>query len=252
MTKTTMDMTEIEQIVREVVRRIEGLAVPDDRSAGRSGVLHVEGPVVSLASLQSQLDGNGEAPSSRVVHPTSLNAQLEGIDRVAVAARAVVTPAVRDLLQERSISLILGVEGPTGCDAAPTESLLVGIDIDSVGQVGGWDALERKIPVERARGCDLAGLIDTVATEVQRDRRLALLLTEQTAVALCLANRQQGVRAVLATDMQTEREAVDSVGANLLICSPRRTVAGERLRMVEHFYRRGVVECPDKLRERLG
>ncbi|MFV2069695.1 MAG: hypothetical protein ACC645_22240, partial [Pirellulales bacterium] len=100
-----MDVTEIEQIVREVVRRMEGLAKPDDRAAGRPDVLHVDGPVISLASLQSQLDGNGEAPSSRVVHPTSLDALLEGIARVTVAARAVVTPGVRDYLRERGISL---------------------------------------------------------------------------------------------------------------------------------------------------
>jgi len=247
-----MDVHAMEQIVREVVRRLEGLAQPADGAADRPGVLHVEGPVVSLASLQSQLDANGKTGRIDVVHPTALHKGLEGIDRVLVAARAVVTPAVRDLLRERGVALVLRADGAGDHVAMPAAALLVGIDRETAGQARQWDMLERTLPIERTGGRDLVRLVDGVGTAVRRDRRLALLLTERTAAALCLANRLPAVRAVLAADLLTAREAVDAVGANLLICSPRRTAAGERLRMVEDFYRRGVVPCPDTLRERLG
>jgi ethanolamine utilization cobalamin adenosyltransferase len=44
--------------------------------------------------------------STRVVTAVELNGKLEGIKRIEVPRRAVVTPAARDYLRERGVQLI--------------------------------------------------------------------------------------------------------------------------------------------------
>jgi hypothetical protein len=89
-----LDPDQLEWIVREVVRRLQGDAF---RSAPPRG----EGP------------GEASAPP-RVAHITltqslittaTLERQLDGVTHVTVPKRAIVTPAVHDLLKERNIQL---------------------------------------------------------------------------------------------------------------------------------------------------
>ena len=79
MTYTEQD---VERIVLEVVRRL-GLLGPPKLTA-RNELTLVE----------------------RVVTMRSIEGKLDGVGRLIVAARAVVTPAVRDELKQRNIELV--------------------------------------------------------------------------------------------------------------------------------------------------
>jgi hypothetical protein len=90
-----LDPDQLEWIVREVVRRLRG----------GSGL-----PLVS-----GEGPGEGAPPrdahvvlTQTVITAELLKHKLQGVTRVSVPARAVVTPSVRDLLKERNIELVKG------------------------------------------------------------------------------------------------------------------------------------------------
>ena len=86
---SSIDPDLFERIVQEVIRRLSERGLVAERPAGRarSNELRIDAKVVALASLEGRLDGIG---------------------RVIVASRAVVTPAVKDALKDRKIELIRG------------------------------------------------------------------------------------------------------------------------------------------------
>ena len=88
MSTTHLDPELFEQIVQEVIRRLldRGMGVADTAvSAETTKKLEIEDRLVTLATLRGRLDGVGE---------------------VVVARRAVVTPAVKDELNDRGITLM--------------------------------------------------------------------------------------------------------------------------------------------------
>ena len=74
-----------ERIVQEVIRRL------------------VAGGITVGATGNKQL-----ALSERVITLATLDGKLDGVETVSVQKRAVVTPAVKDELNRRSIRLVLG------------------------------------------------------------------------------------------------------------------------------------------------
>jgi len=79
----------IEQVVQEVVRRLRALS-PKDRArfenlAKSHRTLTIDQRVISIAVLEGQLDG---------------------VKKVVVQPKAIVTPAVRDELRDRDIQLV--------------------------------------------------------------------------------------------------------------------------------------------------
>jgi hypothetical protein len=78
-----LDADQLEWIVREVVRRL------------REGAAGAAAPIA---------DGQLTLPHTLITAAT-LEHRLEGVARVSVPPRAVVTPAARDLLKERNIEL---------------------------------------------------------------------------------------------------------------------------------------------------
>ena len=86
MTGTQWDPELIDRIVQEVVRRLleRGMSVADDTVPGCPRELRLEQRLVTLATL---------------------NGKLDGVERVIVRKNAVITPAVRDALKDRSILL---------------------------------------------------------------------------------------------------------------------------------------------------
>ena len=85
--KTSLDPDLIERIVQEVVRRLLERGVEIERS-------------------QSQNPSSDFCVDSKVVALASLEGKLNGIRRVIVGPRAIVTPAVNDELRDREIELI--------------------------------------------------------------------------------------------------------------------------------------------------
>jgi len=95
-----LDPDQLEWIVREVVRRLQEAALP----APSAGQTRRDAPAARAEATY--------APDSHVmltdklITTATLEFRLQGVSRVTVPARAVVTPAARDLLKERSIELV--------------------------------------------------------------------------------------------------------------------------------------------------
>ncbi|MEQ8788588.1 MAG: hypothetical protein RIC55_19920 [Pirellulaceae bacterium] len=79
----------IEQIVQEVLRRLQAMGVK----------LDAEAPQSNIAGQELVFDG-------RLVTLDRLRGRLTGVRRLVVSKRAVVTPAVRDELKDRQIELV--------------------------------------------------------------------------------------------------------------------------------------------------
>jgi hypothetical protein len=97
-----LEPDQLEWIVREVVRRLhDTVSSGSHPSAGRAG----EGGQCDQSS--SHLNADLTVPD-RIVTVSHLDGKLNGVARLHVARRAVVTPAARDLLKERGVELVRG------------------------------------------------------------------------------------------------------------------------------------------------
>jgi len=217
---------DIEQIVRQVMRQLEdpsGRARQNtQRTPAATGELHVAEPVLTLAALKGRLDGIGRVTASRTT---------------------VVTPAVRDLLKERGIQLTRTDEAAKQAAAA----VMLGVAETDYEPAGLVQMLRQQgINTERIAKCGLISAVDELVDSAARGGRIGVLLTRQTAAALCLANRTAGVRAVIANGVESVRTARTTLAANLLVTDPQgrslhelagiiRTCATERPGWTPHF-----------------
>jgi hypothetical protein len=187
----------------------------------------------------------------RVVTLSEVDGRLDAVRRLVVPPRAVVTPAVRDELRRRDVTLAYA--SPTVVQAAaPVRLVLV-----TVGPQPDWAPLVGAlrgdgIAVDQHRFDCLIAATDRLAGEIVKPDTLGLLLTRHTAAGLCLANRLRGVRAVSGTDAGTVAAAAAAVGANLLVVDPAAVGPFPLRQIAAEFCRAGTRPCPDVFQERLG
>ena len=231
---------DVNRLVREVLDRLR--VVPDASPkpgepppAGRAGPT-TDGDLIVTA---------------RVVTADDVEGRLDGVRRLVVPLRAVLTPSVHDLLHRNGVTLVRAPgETAQAAQGVRLVVLTVGESFDPAGLIGVLASEGIRVDA-RTSDCLIASS-DELAGELGKGSTLGLLLTSETAVALCLANRCAGVRAVRGTDAAAAAAAVDSVGANLLIVAPAKTSFFQLKLMVTEFCRGGIRHCPEVLRERLG
>jgi hypothetical protein len=192
---------DIERIVRQVLQHLEekpGSARQNAReNTAATGELHVVEPVLTLAGLKGRLDG---------------------VRSVAAPRGTVITPAVRDLLKEKGIRLTRTDEP---AQQAAT-SVVLGVAETDYEPAGLVQMLKHQgINTERIAQCGLISAVDELVDAAARGGKIGVLLTGQTAAALCLANRTKGVRAVIAQGAAAVRTARTTVAANLLVTDPQ-------------------------------
>jgi hypothetical protein len=107
------------------------------------------------------------------------------------------------------------------------------------------------IGVERLPKVGLTGVVDELSEQIFKSGERGLLVTTHTAVAVCLANRHHGVRAVLGSNARATAEAVAAVGANLLVIDATGKSLFELRSMTRHLVQGGGV-CPPAWKDRLG
>ncbi len=190
--------------------------------------------------------------TGRVVTLSALDGRWAGIHQLVVPPGAIVTPAVRDELRRRNVALGFATSPING---APTETLLLTL----VAHAGAGDpaelvaALTGAAVVVRQENLDcLIAACERLAGLVADGKGLGLLLTRHTPAAMCLANRHQGVRAVLATDVMTTVAAVKAIGANLLVADPTTLGGGRLKRIVLDYCKAGMRPCPRVFEKELG
>ena len=238
-------LTEIERIVREVLAELGvapmGSAAPAvDRDSAKTPPAAAPLPAPDEVVVNSQ-----------VVTMEDVAGRLAAARRLVVPPRAVVTPAVRDELRRRNVTLVRATASPSR-RAAVSRLVLVAARtkrdpvtlVRALGQEG--------VQVEQHAADCLIAATDRLAGELVKPDTLGLLWTRHTASGLCLANRHPGVRAVLGTDVPATGSAVEAVGANLLVLDPVVGTAFQQRQILSEFCRGGVRQCPETLKQRLG
>jgi hypothetical protein len=251
---------DIDAIVRAVMRRLAespGAAPPPvcvppaAVACAKDDELSVTAAVVSLAALEAQLAGRpADAAAARVVAPTAVAARLDGLRRLVIRRGAVVTPAVRDLLRQHGVTLVTAIDSQSmGPGEVPLTLVAVATTYDPAALVA---SLARETTVAEIPAVDLISGIAALADRVGCGGSLGLLITDQTAAALCLANRDPAIRAAAVTDVAEVAAVVQEIGANLLLVNPAQRGTAALTAIARAFCQQGPQPCPTALRDALG
>jgi hypothetical protein len=198
---------EIERIVREVTRRLSLRAETQGSVSSPTNPSLVNEPVLQL--------------QARVVTVSALEGRLDGIDRLIVPADAVVTPAVHDLLHGQEIKLLRSGHAPKATAAWGT--LIVAVDgtlcpsasiLEAVSALG--------YHAEPLQVAELAKGVGQLACRLTETTCRALWIAKRPAAAVCLANRDDRIRAAWAVDTASVASATASIAANLIVVDPTR------------------------------
>ena len=233
---------DVERIVREVLAEL-GQASGETVCPVPTATSLRSAPVTpDPRSPNSEADNDQLVVNRRVVTLSEVEGRLDGVRRLVVPPRAVITPAARDELLQRNIHLVYAEAKPPA--SLRLVMLTVGRQFDPASLV---DALRQEgVNVEpHTTDCVIAA-IDHLDGELAKPDTLAVLLTRHTAAGLCLANRHRGVRAVARLD------AVSEVGANLLVLDPGTRAVFQLKQTIGEFCRGGRRPCPEVLKERLA
>lgn len=247
---------DIDRIVHEVIQRLGGAQPPRSAPAHgcAGGELGMMAHVVSLAELDAHLarhrgePGSAQSARQSAVNSRALANRLQDVKKVLIPRGAIVTPAVRELLHQQKIPLVVMTEPRQSAHAVAVAVGVVAARYDASALVR---SLAQEFNVQQLAGTDLVTVVDELADLVTKGGYLGLLFSQQSISALCLANRHGGVRAAAAVDRDAVREALDAVGVNLLIVNPARTPIGELNRVATYFCREGPKPCPEVLKTRL-
>ncbi len=184
-----------------------------------------------------------------VVSATVLADRLAGVGRLMVRRGAVVTPAARDLLRERNIDLSYQT---AASQAGARTRLVVGLADTNCPTTTLFNLLTREpLAIEHVTATDLAAVLDELAGQLAKPMTLALLLTGESAAALCLANRLPGVRAATAGSIRDVVAAIAAIGINLLVLDPTGKSPFVLKQWIARFCQGGPRVCPESWRQRL-
>ncbi len=279
---------DIEAIVREVLQALDSQGAQASSADSATGPSDgaAAGPPVGCPSVPVPKPGNAVAPpsntngqlpnkgdnnaasggpgdrsptlpdrselvvSSRVVTLEQVADRLDGVRRLVVSARAVITPAVNDELVARGVQVVRRADQATQPSTTQLAVWVLGKRFDPAALLTGLQSEGVAVTAERA-DCLIAAT-DAAAGAITGEQTPAAVITRQPAAAVCLANRHPGVRAVWAVDPAQAEAQTSDVGANLLVLDPVRLPVFQMKQILARFARGGIRRCPDSLKSRLG
>ena len=226
-------MEEIETLVREVLARLT-------TTAGQSS------SVAQLADSQPLVPvaNSTLAWSPRLLTQQALVDKLAGVQIVRVAQGTVVTPAARDLLRQHEVRL--EIDGKIRATMPSQPQLVLGVAECRFSPASLMPRLKQQaVPTEQVAESGLPKVVEELADRVVHHGRVALLLTEESAAALCLANRRHGVRAALGNSTTMVSKALQSIGTNFLIVEPAGRSPFELCALASQFCAAPARQCPE-------
>lgn len=237
--------SDIEAIVREVLKRLNGAAP----SPGLRPHSPIERGIHAEVERAANRDNAAIAIGDKLITLASVAGRLAGASAVSVPRGAVITPAARDYLRENKIAI--GYETASG-PVSGAARLVMGVAetafepaalIARLGKTG--------VPIEQLARVGLAGVVDELADRTRLGGERALLLTGQHEAALCLANRRGGVRAANVGCYLGVRRARRAIGVNFLVINPQGKSLHEIERAVKEFCA-GEAVCPTEYAGKLN
>lgn len=222
----------VERIVRQVLAAIasprDARLVPAAAASPSGEELVVDRAVVSLRDIEGRLGG---------------------VQRLVAPRGAVFTPAARDELRKHGVSVASRLDAAR---AAQAVHVVLAVADSSYQPAALTSALQAEgMGVERLLQVGLTAVVDELSQQIFKGGKRGLLITTQSAPALCMANRHHGVRAVLGTDSRATSEAMAAVGANLLVIDATGKSLFE-LRKLVRALMQSTGTCPPRWKDRLG
>ncbi len=185
---------EIERIVRLVVERLVKESASVGEVAAKAsppvGELRLDSKLVTVSSLKGKLN--------------------DAITVLCVPAKAVVTPAVKDELKDRGIRLRRANQAD--CGQEDLSPVVINAAKQTVSSA--WHAAGRSEQVGNLK------LALQRAISVAQSDKMVVVLVDQPDVAAAAANRTSGIRAMVACASHEWKSAVESLGANFVVCHP--------------------------------
>lgn len=248
----TTSNAQIDRLVREVMDRLgHELRAGITPAAPHNGSAASEGGTPSISSPPH--NDTPSAPHALVLTQKLIAlADVEGRvpkgGAVAIAGQAVITPAARDYLRAQQARI--------ETQAAPAKSGGTGAarrDVSLAAAVGtGRGAAAQSVLVElpdrlasllaksglavqHIPHVSLPGTVAELAESVALGGSLGVLLTDEPAAAICLANRRRGVRAAAAANLEELEAAWAAIAVNLLVLNPRGTSSWQLIRLAQRY-----------------
>ncbi|MFV1967403.1 MAG: hypothetical protein ACC628_18390 [Pirellulaceae bacterium] len=234
---------DIDRIVNEVLRRLQSLASSDDVASPLAKTTKAKTTKAKTTKERTTHNANELCLDERVVTLAAIRDRLRGIRHVRLCPKAVITPSARDEFRKRGIAVERHAAEP---GVTPGNATLVIARADTNYDAS---ALLRQVGGASIEASGLVAAVETLAERVPDDRQVGVLLTARTAPALCLANRHSGVRAALGGSAGMVRDAVQSMGANLLVIDPANRSLTDLANTLREFIRGGIRNCPAEFRE---
>ncbi len=209
---------DIEAIVREVIDRLgRGSASngssPSQRDPSRHDPTRND-PSAVPGAVTPSVPAGGVTVDARVVTAQLLGRQFAGQAVLRLRHDAIVTPAARDWLRERSVAV--STHNATPRPHARRSVVLAG---DGRFELDPWLSREplASCHTRILTNTSLPRAVAEITAHVARGDHLGILISDQPHAAVCLANRREGIRAVHAVTPAIARDAVAEVAANLLV-----------------------------------
>jgi hypothetical protein len=178
-----MKQEEIERIVQEVVQRLAAV------TGSVTDTLVVQDRLVTLATVEDR---------------------LQGIRRVQVDRRAVVTPAVMDELKSHRIELSRHAEQTVG---GPAPTLFMAKTTTTNAR---WTS-DLPCAVSEVTGNTLEEIIANMRVQLPSSISLGAIVTAAPEQAVCLANRHAPLRAFHGLSVANVERAVATLAANVIV-----------------------------------
>lgn len=187
--------------------------------------------------------------TTKVVSATELEGRLTGVSQLVVPRGAVFTPAARDEIKKHGVTIASAVEASKLASGTVLHVAACGTTYNAQSL---WQSLMADgIRLEPTVSGGLPGAIEVLAGAAASGR-VALLVTDQVATAMCLANRNRSVRAALGSSVAAVDQAVAEIGPNLLVVDPTGRSVFEMKLAIRHWLRHGQPICPAALATQLN
>lgn len=195
----SLNRTDIESLVRRLVTQAL------DRGALSSS---------SESSLPKSIE-SGSVLGDRVISLESLRKLPKDCKAIEVSAKAIITPAVKDWLREKGISIVR--------EERRSGKLNSSAPIVVLGTAPYLSVLKQALCPKQCQvedtSRDATQCLRDVRLALQHQRRLAWLLVESPYAEMWQASRDDAMRSVVVRDHQEMVEALQQVPANLIIAS---------------------------------
>ncbi|MCA9264704.1 MAG: hypothetical protein KDA60_12675 [Planctomycetales bacterium] len=214
----TLTAAQIDQIVREVVRRLQ--AKSDNGSPAAPAAVSV--PAVPAAA---PVPAHVLRLHESVITLASLEGRWKGVRQVIVPARAVITPSVKDELRRRHVTWERAAVEPTATNLG---EILV-ID-DQVGEAAPFLEVLRQRMMPTWHSVDgprpaVAKLTERLTGSVRR----AVCFSGAPFVVACEANRNPRIRAAYVMGTKCVTAAIQTLQANVLVVNRRQPLTVDEI-----------------------